>query len=119
MVRTPLVILIALSGCSGAGQSQQNNAICSTPPSVQIPGDALTCAHRWAYRLAISRDPAPIVAKAVQRACEGVVSYYVQEQYGKADIQTRADVRTEQLAEVESEALMRVVQSRAGGCDIP
>jgi hypothetical protein len=65
-------------------------------------GFAEGCVHRWAYRLAASKEPAEVVAKAVtEGACRLAVS------------------RTPFPDLYRGEALFHVVQARAGRCTIP
>lgn len=94
---------------------------------------AVNCLHRWGYRLASSEDDGVTVAKAVMKACEGAVNEHAEafvnraanELYRdmpdtQATLRDRIDFveqgRAQTLAELETEALFRVQQGRAGKC---
>jgi hypothetical protein len=110
-----LILPNALAGCDRA---PNNPKICLEPPSLQSDLDslgrngiapeeretglAIGCVHRWSYRLAQSREPADVVARAVvDGACEDTVR------------------KTEARAFYLNKALYHVVQARAGRCKVP
>ncbi len=110
-----LMLPYALAGCDRA---PNNPKVCLEPPSLQSDLDSLGrngiapeeretglangCVHRWSYRLARSREPAEVVARAVvDGACEETVR--------------RTDARAFYL----NKALYHVVQARAGRCKVP
>lgn len=97
---------------------------------------ATNCVHRWGYRLAGSKDEGETVAKAVMKACNDAVNEHADafarrtadDLYGDnpttdAQSHDRFDFieegRAFTLAELESEALFRVQQARAGKCKVP
>lgn len=108
-----VIAMLGLTGC----RWKADDRICLTPDSVIAPGDMNACVHKWAYRLAVSPDPAGVVAKAVVRACNDVANSAA-EKVGK-DEQARQEAYLGNIAVGETEALFRVVQARAGQCDIP
>ncbi len=110
-----VTLSVALIGCN---RVPNNPKICLEPPTLQADLDmfgasgiapvereiglANGCVHRWSYRLAQSREPADLVARAVvDGACEEPVR--------------RTDARGFYL----NKALYHVVQARAGGCKVP
>jgi hypothetical protein len=76
------------------------------------------CVHRWAYRLAGSRDPAKVVAEAVVDACNDVANYYPNGAALTSSDEDREQYKAARQV-AENDALFRVVQSRAGNCAIP
>jgi hypothetical protein len=78
------------------------------------------CVQGWAYRLAAAPDPAPQVAEAAIAAC------YVQIERFAGQVKNEAagpDAFSESmenlLPSIRRNALFRVVQARAGGCEAP
>ena len=113
-MRLVLIGAILLTGC-GSGPDDR---ICMTSESVQIDqGDMLGCVHKWAYRLAGSAEPAATVAKAVAQACSDVAVYNTEAASSSGD--SKSQLYEGFMAEAEKQALFRVVQARAGNCDIP
>lgn len=145
-MRSAMILGAALMTVTGCSQVGPNDAICEPLPSMLMSEDdssrhtnpiyqralATQCIHRLAYRLAMSGDPAPVVADAVMGGCESAV---FQAAYtAEADDQGRgaeapmgfdsltgeAINRYEQSArEFRRMALFRVVEARAGNCAIP
>lgn len=119
-----IMLLAALSLVSCRGDA--DDRICLTAPTDITPGNMNECVHKWAYRLAASSDPATTVAKAVVRACDDVARHAATEDAAGPAVQAagnpaavRAEFYATRLSEGEKEALFRVVQARAGHCDIP
>lgn len=88
---------------------------------------AEACIHREAYRLASGQDEPATVSRAVIQACERDVSRYVSmtrarfyravDQSGEGDPNQAANQHVEVVeARFREEALMRVVEGRAGNC---
>lgn len=124
-----------LAGCS----EQQNTGICLTPTSKDVleleTADAKTdgddvkwyhrqliaehCIHREAYKLARGRDAVETVGAAALYACAGPISQVhitrliYRQQMNDADADANLD------AEFQAMARFRVVQQRAGHCDMP
>jgi len=112
-MRSIALVALALAGCQQAQKA--DDRICLTAPSEIAPGDMKACVHKWAYRLARSSDPAETVAKAVVAACNDVANAAV-EKLGTVNQVERYE-GTVRLA--ETDALFRVVQARAGHCEVP
>lgn len=145
------VVAVSLSAC-GAARPNDNRICTSTPPLEDLierkaaagtpaaiaeaeQANLNGCLHRWAYRLAGSTDPAPVVADAVLGACWDAMIYqngteldYQIDQMKRGrpgfDISL---VRTGQTVSLEAKnyeenrakALFHVVQARAGNCKVP
>jgi hypothetical protein len=88
------------------------------------------CLHRWAYALASSQEHADIVAQATQTACSGVLSSWNQQtlnQTGGQGSPQATDLVSGQPVDAlsahaqfaQSQALLYVVQARAGHCSPP
>jgi len=87
------------------------------------------CLHRWGYRLALSADPADLVAAATLAACAPVLSRWnqatlAQTQAGDDSAVSlvtgeTTDTLTDRYQSAHSKALFYVIQGRAGGCDPP
>ena len=115
-----LVGALLVGGCE-----QADKRICTSAP--KFPYDEAeapqSCAHRWAYRLARSKDPAPIVAEAVMQACKEPLDFYKSARLGATAAASERPLPVEQFftdvtEDTRREALFRVVQARAGHCDI-
>ena len=80
------------------------------------------CVHKWAYRLAGSPDSAEVVAKAVTQACVNVIGQDAEraavQVAGHPDEERRQAFFDISMKVMEGQALFRVVQARAGHCDI-
>lgn len=99
-----------------------------TPPDygAQIVASRMAeeaCVHRWAYRLAGSGDPAPVVAKAAFAGCDTAPAYGTG---SRVDLYSRAgqpvsanQYHDGQAQELIDLALFHVVQARAGSCPVP
>ncbi|WP_293907648.1 hypothetical protein [Phenylobacterium sp.] len=129
---------LALGACSGRSQAEGANgricfdfkaakpvAVAGAPEGAGVVDD---CLRRWAYSLAPSRDAADAVANAVTIACSAKLSYWNQQtlqQPGAED--TSASLITgepttplgEHNAFAHRQALLYVVQARAGTCAPP
>lgn len=110
--------------CATAACSQQNSSICDKPSAFKKTEAMDACAHRWAYRLAKSSDPAEIVAKAVVEACGRSISMEADASHTAEQVAGDPSIEYGRLLTDMSEiarrhALFRVVQARAGNCDIP
>lgn len=114
-MRSIALVALALAGCQQAQKA--DDRICLTAPSEIAPGDMKACVHKWAYRLAQSSDPAETVAKAVATACNDVANYAAKKQGGTDQEIFENYASARQIAEVD--ALFRVVQARAGHCEVP
>jgi len=130
-----------------AGCSLPNEKICLTPPELDYrPGDpsddgsvaaklkkASTCAHRWAYKLAGSPDPAEIVADAVMGARRDTLlpltlaRYEMAQEYNEESPDTvlsehigrEVPLGQDVYDDLRAAALFHVVQARAGKCSVP
>jgi hypothetical protein len=117
-----LIPALLLAGCG----SQGDERICSTAPTQIEPGDMMAGVHKWAYRLARSDEPAEVVARAVARACNDVANYAAERSADKLATQVagepervRSEAYTGNMALARTEALFRVIQARAGDCNVP
>lgn len=113
-MRVFLAGALLLGGCGG--EQAADNKICQTAPTTITPGDMMACVHKWSYRLARSSEPAPVVAKAVVQACNDVANYSADHVPAPSQ---KTEVYAGQMAVGETEAIFRVIQARAGHCDIP
>lgn len=115
-----------LPGCSGSPivAEPANAGICApVPPPRREPAansyeQAVhrdECLHRWAYRLAPSRDAADLVAGAVVGACRPQVDRSAS-LLAQGDEAAEAHFITEMDRVARERALYRVVQARAGNC---
>jgi hypothetical protein len=87
------------------------------------------CLHRWAYALAAGQERADVVAQATQTACAGVLSSWNQQtlnQTGQSNPQATdlvsgqpVDALSAHAQFAQSQALLYVVQARAGHCSPP
>lgn len=115
-----------LSGCAElpTGLGSPSPGICVPVPAPRATPAANSyeqavhrdeCLHRWAYRLAPSRDAADLVAGAVVGACRPQIDR-------SASLLAQGDENAEGWYGAEMEriarerALYRVVQARAGNC---
>lgn len=110
-----LAATVLLAACDQS--PKPDDRICLTAPTEIATGDMKACVHKWAYRLARSSDPAKVVAEAVVDACNDVANYRAD---GSPLENTEEGKRQYEaaLAEAETNALFRVVQARAGHCEI-
>ncbi|MBO9518070.1 MAG: hypothetical protein J7493_08380 [Porphyrobacter sp.] len=109
------VLLLALAGCDGAKDNRtSDNRICSTPPQ-PVSGDWNGCIHKWAYRLAVGDEASEIVAEAVVTACADAIAWQVNNEPENQRTMTLEAINRS----APKIALFRVVQARAGGCQIP
>lgn len=115
---------LALSSCEQA--TGADDRICETAPSDIAQGDWGPCVHKWAYRLAGSRDPARVVADAAVTACADAIAWQVShadlsiiQGEGMPERQARIAFGEQIMESAPKIALFRVVQARAGNCDIP
>lgn len=136
------LIVIGVAGLLACGCAAPAADICATPPPLDAvlgnQTDAASvaqlgqqCVHRWAYRLAGSSDPAPVVADAVMGACNDLVFRTARAQEMDAEKRGEStqgfDSFTGQEAnpyvvtakEMRRQALFHVVQARAGDCPVP
>lgn len=111
---------LAVGACDQLRQTGADDRICMMVPPLDIaamPEPILAseqCVHRWAYRLAGSPDPAPVVADAVLSACSDIILRYA------VTLEGDSDRNYEMVKNWRREkALFHVVQARAGRCTIP
>ena len=114
MKHAALFGMLALNACNQNLAKEQDSRICESPPTVR-PGEWGNCVHKWAYRLARSSDPAPVVARATVVACADAVAFAVNAAEANERVQMLADINRS----TDGIAIFRVVQARAGHCDIP
>lgn len=116
--RLAIVTVVALASCQQPNKADER--ICLTANATVSQGDWSACVHKWAYRLARSPDPAKVVAEAAVEACEDAIEWEITEgRIGKLGPAAKAAL-TQKLRETAlKQALFRVVQARAGNCDVP
>lgn len=113
----PFAFLVACSETPqdiAAKEAEANSKICQTVPP-QAAGQWGACIHRMAYKYAGASDPAEIVAKAVATACGQAIS----EQINSAEQSERERLAMDIMGSVEGSALAKVIEARAGHCEIP
>ncbi len=110
---------VLLIGCQNSEQvttiePAHNPRICEPVP-IQGKGQWGACVHRIAYKYARAADPAEVVAKAVSTSCGEPVAEILNS--------TPKEKRIELLAQInqsmESFALSKVIEARAGHCEVP
>lgn len=104
----PVLLLV---GCS-----QHDDRICVIVP--KVIKTSTECVHREAYLLSGADGTVTEIAQAVAARCEHmIVTGYFR---GRRDNQRIMLPRTlNQLAELETAAVRRIVEARAGKCDKP
>lgn len=108
-----LCLALALTGCEF---DKQDDRICSHAPSTIVPGDMQACVHKWAYRLARAPGTTSEIVEAALQACDDVALFNSRK---LNDFQARDREYRQQLLLGRDQAAFRVVQARAGRCDIP
>lgn len=81
----------------------------------QSEGQWGACVHRIAYKYAQAPDPAEIVAKAVAASC----GQRVAEQINLSEATQRTKITEAVVGSIESLALVKVIEARAGRCAVP
>jgi hypothetical protein len=110
-----VVISLAVFGLlAGCDRVKPDDRICSTPPEM-APGAWGDCIHKWSYRLSRAQGPNLEIAKAAVAACADVIVFKV----NQADPEDRLQLLEDINRSAPETALFRVVQARAGHCDIP
>lgn len=122
-MRTIVLSALLLSGCNQQLENQKADSRICTPAPTKAQGEMVNCVRDWAFRLAHSPDPAEVVAKAAVRACVNVIdedavrtAVQVAGHPDEARHQTFFKISMDVM---EGQALFRVVQARAGHCEIP
>ena len=135
-----------LAGCDDHDGRMVNSKICADfTASKTAPGGAVVaaedaaspvddCVRRWAYSLAGARDGADVVASAAVAACGPALTRWNQATLDQPPAQDSSGAPTEPLnvdtgqptnamaehtAFAHRQALLYVVQARAGGCKPP
>jgi hypothetical protein len=130
---------LGLVGCNDHKGYAANPHICADFKAKTAPANPMLaaapdaapvddCVRRWAYSLAPTRDNADVVAQAVVAACSGPLSRWNQQNLAQTAPATDAlsittGEPTNPLVEhnnfAHSQALLYVVQARAGRCAPP
>lgn len=111
---------LAVVGCSDPGTApamaevSPDARICQPIPD-QGEGQWGACIHRIAYKFAHAHDPAEVVAKAVASSCGDRIA----EQINAAAPNERADLAKAIMGSVDRLALAKVIEARAGRCEVP
>lgn len=113
-----LATVALLAGCN----EDQNDGICATPSNDVMSGDWKTCVHRWSYRLASAPGTNREIAAATVAGCVEAIEWEGDAE--KAAIEATGDFSNppkheDKYAAATNLALFRVVQARAGHCEIP
>ena len=142
---TLAVAAMALSACGDNDGGMVNSKICAdfkTPDAGKAatpaaPTDAAApvdeCVRRWAYSLAGARDSAEVVAGAAVAACGTALSHWNQTAGDAPAVDTNGapaaimslvtgqptNAMAEHAAFAQRQALLYVVQARAGRCKAP
>lgn len=128
-MRSVLLASAALSlvGCDKL-PPKHNKAICLTPPGAAlVEATSLNaqkeisegCIHRWAYRLAHSNESVPVVAEAAITACRDAIEHELKFAPTLPEGFVLDPISPETHPRYFALARYRVVQARAGNCDIP
>lgn len=122
-MRAFVLSALLVSGCNQQSYNQKaDNRICLLSRT-WAQGEMVNCVHDWAFRLAQSPDPAEVVAKAVTRACVNLIDQDAQRTAvkvaGHPDEARRQAFFKISMEVMEGQALFRVIQARAGHCEIP
>ena len=139
-VAVTAIAALALAACENNDGSMVNSKICADFRAQALPAvgaDPATpvdnCVRRWAYSLAGARDTAEVVANAALAACGGALTRWNQASLNQAQQDsTGAPVTTlsidtgqptnalaEHNAFAQRQALLYVVEARAGRCRPP
>jgi hypothetical protein len=110
---------MALLGCENTqpiveAQTVHNPRICQPIPP-QGKGEWGACIHRNAYKYARADDPAEVVAKAVSSSCGAQVAELV----NTTSKETRVTLLKDILASMDALSLEKIIEARAGNCDVP
>lgn len=108
--------LAALALLSGCELDREDPRICLSPPSEITQGDIKACVHKWAYRLAPAPGPNSDIVEAAIQACDDVALWKSRQM---KDIQAMTREYNQMILLARDQALFRVVQARAGHCEIP
>ena len=143
MTRETLTVVLALStmalsACEGGADGMANSKICADFSKPVAGSDAATpldgCVRRWAYSLAGARDSADVVAAAAVAACGAPLTQWNQGSVDQAsgngaggaldqplslDTGQPTNAVAEHTAFAHRQALLYVVQARAGHCKPP
>lgn len=107
-----------LIGCQNSEHAPiepaHNPRICEPVP-IQGKGQWGACIHRIAYKYARAADPAEVVAKAVSTACGEPVA----ELLNSKPKENRLELLAQINQSMDSLALSRVIEARAGHCEVP
>jgi hypothetical protein len=141
-----LILAITAAGLSACGEREDamvNPHICAdfkatdTASGAAAPADAAapvdTCVRRWAYSLAGAREGADVVATAAVTACDSALSHWnltatdqaaVDDTGATASAQSLitgqpTDAMAEHAAFAQRQALLYVIEARAGRCKAP
>ena len=122
MPKLALCILVGvglIGGCTDrkemvAAQDGPNPRICQPVPA-QGKGQWGACIHRIAYKYARAADPAETVAKAVSSFCGDPVA----ELLNATDKSKRVELGNAVMTAMDSLALQKVIEARAGNCEVP
>lgn len=120
---TRVLILGAAVLCLASCSPKPNNSICAPIPT--YPQDSVAqCVHYFAYRFAVSPDPAEAVARATAEGCRLVAKTEAQrsawQNHYAGDIKPikeREQIYLEiNMQSAEKQALFRVIEARSGNC---
>lgn len=116
---TILIVFGLLSSCQNPTKASEveptpDLRICQPVPT-QGKGQWGACIHRNAYKYARASDPAEIVAKAVSSSCGEPVAELV----NATSLENRMKLLNETMAAMDAFALQKVIEARAGKCDVP
>jgi hypothetical protein len=115
-------ILIAvglISGCAAPKEpvalgDKPNPRICQPVPA-QGKGQWGACIHRIAYKYARATDQAETVAKAVSSSCGEPLA----ELLNATEKEKRVELGNAVMVAMDSLALQKVIEARAGHCEVP
>ena len=140
--KTPIIFAltaIVLAGCDDHEGQRVNRKICADfsatkPAAADAASPVDDCVRRWAYSLAGARDGADVVANATVAACAATLNRWNQASLDQPPAQDSAGAPIETLdvdtgqptnamavhtAFAHRQALLYVVQARAGRCKAP
>ena len=113
MQKAVIAASLLLIGCSN-----QNDAICEMPPPSTALGSS-ACVHRIAYQYARSTGDITELSNAVIAKCRTWLSKETEYRGHLIPVGAEGALEDLRLKLLKDDALNRIVQAKAGNCDLP